>query len=79
MTWNHTLSDIIARGLIEMEIPASSTMPSFAAMQLRKIHFAFRLECDGLWHCFRYADEAQAIKRDAELAGLMMRPCGAHR
>jgi hypothetical protein len=47
-------------------------MPGLAAFQGKKIHFAFRIEEDGLWHCFRFADKERAAKRDAELAGPMM-------
>lgn len=70
--WNHNAAKLHEQGLVEMDIPASPNMPGLAAFQSKKIHFAFRLEHDGFWHCFRYADAVMATKRDAELAGPLM-------
>ena len=71
---NHTLEDVLAAGMIKMDIAPSITMPGIGFMARNKVHGTIRL-VDGLWYCFRYADVNKAAEFDSQFSkGILAAP-----
>jgi len=66
--YTHKLADMLASGLVEMNLPAQSQMPGIGFLTRHRAHCAIRLT-DGLWHCFRYSDVEKAKEVDTNATG----------